>query len=282
MSFSVPNTLKRNLVSGLLLCFIVFLLPIKTNASSLPSYSTTDNGDIVVDGEFSEDGEKTTYDEPVSVEEFQEIEGEDDARIDDCGLPDKNIEEVLLPGSEDLENVQTAPSEVSLSDVAPIAVYPSDFHIVSSAFKPENCLIYDITYNGTACTLLIPASYYESVYIDDNGVIWNVGVDNIKGRIIFSDTVDDSEYDMYLVQILSCISSLSAPSQAYANRSLTEVRHYYLESSDRIRYESYYGAITTIRDNSNLSRNSVAVNKLMFSILIALLLGGGFLCYRRH
>lgn len=257
-------------------------MPIKTNASSLPSYSTDDDGNIVVDGEFSEDGDKTTYDEPITVPEFEEIEGEDDAGINDSNVSDETVKEVSVPSQEiSLEN-QTAPSEIPLPYDSPAATYASDMRTVSSVFKPENCLIFDITYNGSPCTLLIPASFYEQIYIDDNGVIWNVGDSTIQGRIIFSDTINDSDYDMYLVQITSCIGSTSAPSQAYTYRSLTEVRHYYLQSSDRIRYESYYGALTTDGDNSNLSRNPVAVNKLMFTIIIALLLGGGFICYRRH
>lgn len=258
--------------------------PLKSKAAPLPSYSTDENGDIVVDGEFSEDGEKTTYDEPIAVDEFQEINevGVDNAGIDDSSLFNENIEEVSLPGSENLETVQTPSSEIYFPDTAPVAAYASDLRTVSSVFKPENCLIFDITYNGSPCTLLIPASFYEQIYVDDNGVIWNVGDSTIQGRIIFSDTINDSDYDMYLVQITSCIGSTSAPSQVYTHRSLTEVRHYYLQSSDRIRYESYYGALTTTGDNSNLSRNSVAVNKLMFTIVIALLLGGGFICYRKR
>lgn len=257
-------------------------MPLKTNASSLPSYSTNDEGEIVVDGEFSEDGEKTTYDEPITVPEFEEIEGDVDAGINDSNVSDEVVQEVPLPSQEALLENQTSPSEVPVSYASPSAVYASDTRTVSSTFEPENCLIYRITYNGSACTLLIPASYYDSIYIDDNGVIWNVGNSTIQGRIIFSDTINDSDYDMYLVQILSCIGSTSAPSQAYSYRSLTEVRHYYLRDSDRIRYTSSYGALTTTGDNSNLSRNPVAVNKLMFTIVIALMLGGGFLCYRRH
>ena len=267
---------------GLLLFFIVLFVPIKSNAASLPSYSTNDDGEIVVDGEFSEDGEKTTYDEPLSVPEFEEIEGEEDARIDDSNVSDEIVQEVPIPSQETLLETQTAPSEISLLDSAPVALYASDLRTVSSVFEPENCLVYDITYNGTACTLLIPASFYEQIYIDDNGVIWNVGNSTIQGRIIFSDRINDSDYDMYLVQIVSCIGSTSAPSTAYTGKSLTEVRHYYLSSYDRVQYTSSYGALTTVGDHSNLSRNSVAVSKLMFTILIALLLGGGFLCYRRH
>lgn len=256
-------------------------MPIKSKAAALPSYSTN-NDEIVVDGEFSEDGEKTTYDEPISVPEFEEIEGEDDAGIDDSNVSDENVQEVSVPSQETLLENQTSPSEISLSDAAPAAVYASDLRTVSSVFEPENCLIYPITYNDSTCTLLIPASFYEQIYIDKNGVIWNVGIDNIQGRILFSDNVSDSQYDMYLVQIVSCIGSTSAPSTAYTGKSLTEVRHYYLGSYDRIQYSSTYGAITTNGDNSNLSRNPVAINKLMFTILIALLLGGGFLCYRKH
>lgn len=272
------------MVIGALLCSLIFIVPIKSKAAPLPSYTTDESGEIVVDGEFSEDGEKITYDDPVTVEEFEETSevGEDDAGIDNRSLPNEDVETVSIPGSESLEDVQTPSSEVLVSDIAPVAVYASDFRTVSSVFKPENCLIYPITYNGDACTLLIPASYYESIYIDDNGVIWNVGNSTIQGRIIFSDSINDSDYDMYLVQIVSCIGSTSAPSTAYTGKSLTEVRHYYLGSYDRIQYSSSYGAITTNGDNSNLSRNPVAVNKLMFTIVIALILGGGFLCYRRR
>lgn len=267
---------------GVLLYCMMFTVPIKSNAASLPSYSTNDDGEIVVDGEFSEDGEKTTYDKPISVSEFEEIEGDDDAGIVDSSLPDETLETVSLPGSENLENVQAAPSEISVSDASPAAVYAADLRTVSSTFKPENCLMYPITYDGSSCTLLIPASYYDSIYIDDNGVIWNVGNSTIQGRIIFSDSINDSDYDMYLVQIVSCICSTSAPSTAYTGKSLTEIRHYYIGNYDRIQYSSTYGAITTNGDNSNLSRNPVAVNKLMFTIVIALLLGGGFICYRRR
>ena len=163
-------------------------MPIKSSASALPSYSTNEDGEIVVDGEFSEDGEKTTYDEPLAVEEFEEsIEvGENDAGIDDSNVSDEIVQETPVPGSENLEAVQAPSSEISISDASPFAVYASDLRTVSSIFKPENCLIYPITYNGDACTLLIPASYYESIYIDDNGVIWNVGNSTIQGRIIFS------------------------------------------------------------------------------------------------
>lgn len=260
----------------------MLFVPIKSRAASLPSYSTNADGEIVVDGEFSEDGEKMIYDEPISVPEFEEIEGDDDAGINDSYVSDEVVQEASLPSQETLLENQEAPSEISFADSAPVASYASDLRTVSSTFEPENCLMYPITYNGSSCTLLIPASFYEQIYVDDNGVIWNVGVDNIQGRIIFSDTINDSDYDMYFVQITSCIGTTSAPSQAYNHRSLTEVRHYYLQSSDRIRYESYYGALTTNGDNSNLSRNPVAVNKLMFTIVIALLLGGGFICYRRH
>lgn len=265
-----------------MLCFTVLFVPIKSKASSLPSYSTNDFGEIVVDGEFSEDGEKTTYEEPISVPEFEEIEGDDDAGIDDSNVSDEVVQEVPFSPQEIVLENQTAPSQVPFSDASPTASYASDLRTVSSTFKPENCLMYAITYNDSACTLLIPASYYEQIYIDDNGVIWNVGNSTIQGRIIFSDYINDSDYDMYLVQIVSCIGSTSAPSTAYTGKSLTEVRHYYHSSYDRIQYTSSYGALTTNGDNSNLSRNPVAVNKLMFTILIALLLGGGFICYRRH
>ena len=272
------------MVIGLLLFFIVLSVPIKSKAAPLPSYSTDENGEIVVDGEFSEDGEKITYDEPVAVEEFEETSevGEDGEGIDDCNLLDENVEAVTFPTSESLADVQASSSEILVSDAAPVAVYASDLRTISSVFKPENCLVYPITYNGDACTLLIPASYYESIYIDDNGVIWNVGNSTVQGRIIFSDTIDDSDYDMYLVQIVSCIGSTSAPSTAYTGKSLTEVRHYYVGGYDRLQYTSSYGAITANGDISNLSRNPVAVNKLMFTIVIALILGGGFLCYRRR
>lgn len=255
---------------------------IKSNASSLPSYSTNDDCEIVVDGEFSEDGEKTTYDEPVSVPEFEEIEGVDDAGINDSNVSDEAVQEFPLPTQETLLENPSASSEVPFSYDAPSAFYASDYRTVSSTFEPDNCLIYDISYNGSACTLLIPASYYEHIYIDDNGVIWNVGIDDIQGRIVFSDSINDSDHDMYLVKIVSCIGSTSAPSMAYKGKSLTEVRHYYDSGYDRLQYTSSYGALTTTGDNSNLSRNPVAVNKLMFTIVIALILGGGFICYRRH
>ena len=83
---------------------IVLFAPLKTNAASLPSYSTDDDGEIVVDGEFSEDGEKTTYDEPISVPEFEEIEGDE---MQELMKAQKNVEMFFAEEKATEEKAQT-------------------------------------------------------------------------------------------------------------------------------------------------------------------------------
>ena len=60
-------------------------------------------------------------------------------------------------------------------DPAPLAVSDQDGIV--------NALRYSVRFNGTAYTLLLPASYIDQVYIDGNGYLWNMGTSTISGRL---------------------------------------------------------------------------------------------------
>lgn len=262
----------------MLLSFCICSTTLTAEASNLPSYSTDDDGNIVVDGEFTEEGEKVTFNYPVSVDEY---EGNLDGSNNDNFVSDEEISLDTSETSPDLlEGSETSDSLFSSYD-SPTSIAFSASNALSVDFRPDNCIRYSTTYNGSDCFLLIPASYYDSVYIDGNGVLWNVGNNTITGRLLFRDSISDSDYDSYWIVINSCIGSTNSPSVMFSGGSLTEIRHYYLESG-RIRYTSSYGAISINGDTSNYSRNLDANFKLIGTIVIALLMIGGFLCLRKR
>lgn len=260
--------------------FVLFLcLFIPIPAQAAPLYNVDDSGNMIIDSVLDEStGEVMVLPDPITDDTTYE-EVIDDAGInsDDLSTPESETDSLSAP--EDLLEAQEASDQDLNTMAAPSAVLYADRSASVGNFDPENCIIYSASYGSNSGYLLIPASYYEQIYIDDSGVIWNVGNGNISCRFVSSLGLSDSDYNISAVTIYSVVQDNA--STIYKEGSLTRIRTYY-QSSSRLTYTDYWGAITTVDDLSNLQRSPIVSVKLGLYMILAVLLIGGFLCYRKR
>lgn len=252
------------------------LLPLTALAS--PVYDIDESGNLVIGSVIDDDtGVSVPLDEPITDDrEFEEIDNGSDL---DSVVSDQESEADQVQALEDQVQVPEAsdPDAVGLTEDVSAAV--ATYAVTASVFDPDNCIIYSATYNGGSYYLLIPASYYDQIYIDENGVIWNVGDGSINCRLVPSLSVADNEWNYKGVIIYSVVQDNS--SYSFNNGSLTRVRSYY-QSNGRLSSSDSWGAITTDGDHSKLARNATFSIRLVLYDILAVILIGGFLCYRKQ
>lgn len=261
-------------MSALFLCLFI---PIPALAA--PLYNVDDSGNLIIDSVIDEStGEVTDLPDPITDDTtYEEVISDAGLNSDDLSTSESETDSLSTP--EDLLEAQEASDQDFNSMDAPSAVLYADRAASVGNFDPENCIIYSASYGSNSGYLLIPASYYEQIYIDDSGVIWNVGNGNISCRFVSSLGLSDSDYNISSVTIYSAVQDNA--STIYNERSLTRIRTYY-QSSSRLTYTDYWGAITTADDLSNLQRSPIVSVKLGLYMILAVLLIGGFLCYRKR
>lgn len=245
------------------MCFSLFTT---LRVEAAPLYGFDSDGNMAIVGEVDDLGNEILYPE----------EGENDGTVDD-----------LQDVSEDILANEILPQEAPLSEIPsfydagdiPMVSYAADAAAVSSDFNPSSCLQYQATIAGYSGVLMIPTSYKESVYIDDNGVLWNVGSSSIVGRLLLSRSMNSGDYKQYIVTVQSCLTNTA--SSVYRNGSLSYVTRYYL-SGTSISNSAYYGDVVVSDDMSTYSKDASFQTNLYLLIIIFVLLGGGMICFSKH
>ena len=119
---------------------------------------------------------------------------------------------------------------------APLAVSDQDGIV--------NALRYSVRFNGTAYTLLLPASYVNQVYIDENGYLWNMGTSAISGRL-FVGTFDPTANTGDMLYLNPCLGNNFSANYHYGSPNYR--RHYYW-SSGSLRSTDTYGVVAVIEE----------------------------------
>lgn len=144
---------------------------------------------------------------------------------------------------------------------------------------PDSCLQYQVNVAGYSGVFMIPTSFRSSIYIDDDGIMWNVGGSNVIGRLFLDRSISTSDYDQYIVTVRSVLGNNA--SNVYTGGSLSSVQHYYL-SNGRINSDTYYGDVIVDDDMSKYARDDNFLSNLYLLIIIFILLGGGIICFSKH
>lgn len=262
-----------------LLLFISWAsLDIRVDAS--PIYDTDEDGNIVIDELLDEsNGNVTVLDEPLYTDdEILEVVPDGTNVTDNLLIEESKEDEVL--SSEILLEDETSSTVYDIEDDSSIMSYASPRAVVSGEFTPDSCIIYSASYSGGSGYLLIPTEFYDCLYVDDNGVLWNVGEVVVNGRFVSDLSISSSDYNVCLVSINSLLTS--TPQNAYSYGSYTRTREYY-ESNSRLSYDDVYGEYTINGDLSSYSRDNDFTIKLILMMILAVILLGGFLvCYRQR
>lgn len=132
----------------------------------------------------------------------------------------------------------------------------------------SNVIAYDVTVNGGDYVLYLPPDYVDNLYIDSQGRLWNVGINNVTGRL-FTGNFDATATSGYVVTLGPCLGNNFSSNRNYGSPNY--MRRYYW-SGNSLTYDTTY---ITIRVNK--SRYPFRVSDTLGYIII-FLLGGGLIC----
>ncbi len=174
---------------------------------------------------------------------------------------------------DDLE--KDVPDSIDSAEESPVLLM-GNRNGIDSVYK--NTVVFNGTFNGTACRLVVPYSDYSGLNII-NGKLLNVGHSSVTGRILYnSDNINSSDYETYSY-ILNPIYGNT--SNVYQYGSFNYQRHYYLStgSYNQIRYSDTYGDFTV--DETKVYY-SASERPLYVLYIILLFMGVNWLWFRRR
>ena len=162
---------------------------------------------------------------------------------------------------ENLEVLGDIQKYVPSDDSVPFAVGADDSVV--------NALRYRVLISGRSYVLLLPPEYVDQIYIDSQGLLWNVGTNTIQGRL-FEDSFDPLADTGKLLYLSPCLGNNFSHNRE--NGSPNYIRNYYWSSYDRLTYDTTY--VTVEVEESGFSFRSGDI----LTYVIIILLGGMLLC----
>lgn len=252
---------------------------IGSRVDAAPLYGFNENGDLAVVGTIPDsESEPGIIDREEALQEEEEQEEvKDDGESTVIYEPIQDVSEDSLETPVAQEALD--PVYDDYSDDSSSVIYVAASRSVNTSFNPDSCIQYQASAAGYSGILMIPTSFRSSIYLDDNGILWNVGASSIVGRLFTDRTISSGDYEQYIVTIRSCLSNNA--SNVYSGGSFSSVQHYYL-SSGRITSDTTYGDVEVTEDLSTYSKDDQHIVQLYLLIIIFILLAGGVICYSKH
>lgn len=132
----------------------------------------------------------------------------------------------------------------------------------------RNVVIYEGIWNGQSARLVLPAAVSSTLYIDDSGYLYNVGLDSVTGRLFYGD-FDPLDYEIDAFTLTPCLGNNA--STLYSNGYPSYNRHYYY-SSGSLKNSYTYGLFTVTKVVHTLS--DLPDDKNGIYLLVLILIGG--------
>lgn len=268
--------------------FVLSLLSFPAHAAATPS-----NWDEVAENEVlatDSNASKEEIDDQILnlLDELNYDELDEQTQLELLSL---YIESLGGPGSSasnaSLANIETLLSDIhteivpaNVEDSADAVAYSLEdetgvmVYALSDEFSLDrNVVIYEGIWNGQSARLVLPADYASTLYIDDSGNLYNVGTENITGRIFYDD-FDPLSYECDVFTLTPCLGSNASTLYSYGYPSYN--RHYYVSNS-RVTYDTVYGLFNV--ENTVYTPSDLPANKNGIYLLVLILIGGVcFLC----
>lgn len=181
------------------------------------------------------------------IGQFYDTEGMDTDELLSFILQELSMvrDALIGPGSDDAVSAEASALENSEMDSYGQAVLEDVFTYDSiSAFADTptsyvNALRYDCTVSGSDVILLFSPSCIDSLFIDENGRLWNLSTSTIQGRVV-DETFNPYAVSGTLVYLTPCLGNNF--STIYNYGSPNYLRRYYW-SNDRLTYSDTYTEI---------------------------------------
>lgn len=209
-------------ISNCIYLFDVFAYPLEEN---IEEYNENFGIDDMEDDYIDDDIEETNFFDFDYKEYFEkileklEIIGGAYATPSDATPSNADIEKTF----DEEQNIKVIPAD-EMENISFFAAPRSQDFV--------NVLRYNVRINSTDYTLLLPIQSNNSIWVDNDGFIYNVGTSTISGKLYTGDTFNpnvDNGLMLYLNPVLS-----NNYSSIRNNRSNNYMRRYYWE-----RYNSY-------------------------------------------
>lgn len=180
------------------------------------------------------------------------------------------VENLIVSPSEELEPeeeeeeiyILSSPDEAQ-RDILPI-------------IPRDNTVLYFGSFGGRDCWALFPLSVADSL-ITVNGVLINIGANNVTGRVFYSDSLDLSSYDLSFLTLVSQFST-NLPTSVYNYQYGSYVRAY-SSNGQRLVYSDSYGNFI-VSDIVPTFDNTRSQTEYYILIVICLFVGSGFIFTR--
>lgn len=134
------------------------------------------------------------------------------------------------------------------------------------------------SFNGTNGYYIFPYSVRDSLFVNSQGVLLNVGTSNVVGRFFASDNFSPTESTSVRLATLLPVFGSNTASTVYRYGYTTYVTTYYTNTGSNLGSTNTYGHFMVSDELRTDVRNTEHDNFLLLLILV-LLQGGSFLCY---
>lgn len=263
-------------LAALLSCLLVFpsLAAVATPSNWLPEGWVPEDSDEVpldsVDGDLVDDTGLYLY----LLQNSFGVASPSNASLSDGSLgPLQHIESLLsdihqtvVPSAE--EEVEDDPEDFGEDGI--------EFYALSDNFSlNRNVIIYEGKWQGQDCRLVLPASTAVTLFVADDGALYNVGTSNIVGKIFYGDFEPLVYNNQYVFTLTPSLSNNA--STLYNNGYPSYCTRYYY-SSGSLRSTATYGLFSVTKVVKTPSDLPESVNGVYLLVLV--LIGGVMvLCY---
>ena len=177
-----------------------------------------------------------------------------------------NIESML----SDIHTQLVPPDEEAEEEIFPEDEEEITAYALSSDFSLDrNVIIYEGRWQDRDCRLVLPASTATTLYVSDDGALYNVGTSNIVGKIFYGDFEPLIYNNQY---VFTLTPSLSNNANTLYNNGFPSYCTRYYYSSGSLRSSNTYGLFYVSKVVKTPSDLPDSLNGIYLLILI--LLGG--------
>lgn len=226
----------------------------------------------------------------VGIDEVSEVSYFDSDVLTELMKINEKLDLLTATPSEVLEDEVLESDEVEEEEIHEVIPYVeeeidrrSDFRSVSGTTNPSyrtytNCLRYNVTISNVNYDLLFPSQYENSLYVDSNGYLWNVGSSTIQGLLVENNNLDPTADNGKILYLNSIFNNNFEISRNYG--SINFLRRYSWKwERYRGNYLDYSDTYVKVKVNKYYYPFSVS-NTLMY--IVVFMLGGVlFLCWLR-
>lgn len=220
--------------------------------------------------------------EEESYEEYLEREGfYDSVSVDALDSIQADVSDILALLASSSDASKDSVEVDYLEDEQEIEILSNVVTLSSGSLPDHDVFTVTGTFDNTTYTIVFPLEYRPYIWVDSDGVLYNISSSNITGRAFPGGTFDSTSYNYYIFTFRSMLGSNA--STIYNYGYLSSLQYYYRSTSgnqQNLTSTTTYGNFYVDEDGI-VEYRSLAVDYKSYYVAVVILfvLGGVWLCY---